>query len=105
MPAKRDPGALIGRSRAIELLVNVVLPWSAAVAEKSGRSGEAARSAFRLLPRPARYGALDFLELNLRGGGTRLPLDARRQQGLLHLYKTECTQGGCGRCALSQPRR
>ena len=75
-PAGR-PGALIGRSRAIELLVNAVLP------------------------RPGRYGALAFLETDLRSGDRPLRLDARRQQGLLALYKTECTQGGCGRCVLS----
>ena len=62
----------------------------------------AARRAFALLPRPARYGNLAFLEANLRGDGGPLPINARRQQGLLALFKTECTQGGCGRCATSR---
>lgn len=97
------PGALIGRSRAIELLVNAVLPWLAASAEREGDRELAARAraAFARLPRPARYGALAFLEGNLRQGRAPLRLDARRQQGLLALYKTECTQGGCGRCVFS----
>lgn len=99
----RGTGALIGRSRAIELLVNAVLPWAAALAEAAGehRAREAVLTCYAQLPRPARYGALAFLEANLRDGACPLPLDARRQQGLLALYKTECTQGGCGRCALS----
>jgi len=97
-----DERALIGRSRAMELLVNAVLPWRAACCERMEDSEGAslARSAFVALPRPARYGNLTFLENNLRAEG-RLPIDARRQQGLLALYKDECTQGGCGRCALS----
>jgi hypothetical protein len=99
----RSPGALIGRSRAVELLVNAVLPWAAALAESRGdrEAAAQARACFALLPRPGTYGALTFLEVNLRVDGRSLPLNARRQQGLLALYKTDCTQGGCGRCPLS----
>ena len=93
----------IGRSRAIELLVNAVLPWAAACAEARDdhAAADAARECFSRLPRPARYGALAFLENNLTDAEGALPVDARVQQGLLALYKTECTQGGCGRCRLS----
>jgi hypothetical protein len=93
----------IGRSRAIELLTNAVLPWAAARAERLGRRDEAGacRAAFEALPVPSRYGVLAFLEANLRDRDGRLPLNARRQQGLLTLYKTECSTGGCGRCRLS----
>jgi hypothetical protein len=93
----------IGRSRAIELLVNAVLPWAAAcaLAREDGVAADAARDCFVRLPRPARYGALAFLENNLTDAEGALPVDARVQQGLLALYKTECTQGGCGRCRLS----
>ena len=102
-PARRPAGALIGRGRASELLINAVLPWTVALAERRGASAHAAaaRAAFARLPSPARYGRLAFLEANLgvRSGAWRP--DARAQQGLLALYKTECTQGGCGRCALS----
>ncbi len=100
---ERSTAALIGRGRAIELLVNAVLPWAAACAEQRGDQETAAlaRACLARLPRPGRYGALAFLEANFRVEGRSLPLDARRQQGLLALYKTECTQGGCGRCPLS----
>ena len=99
----QSTAALIGRGRAIELLVNAVLPWAAACAAQRGDQETAAlaRACFARLPRPGRYGALAFLEANFRVEGRSLPLDARRQQGLLALYKTECTQGGCGRCPLS----
>jgi len=94
---------LIGRSRAIELLTNAALPWAAALASTRDRSDLLAEAFARYteLPRPARYGALGFLETNLRNGDKPLAINARRQQGLLTLYKSECTQGGCGRCALS----
>jgi hypothetical protein len=93
----------IGRSRAIELVTNAVLPWAAALASSRGRPDLVATAFARYaeLPRPARYGALNFLETNLRNGDKPLALSARRQQGLLALYKSECTQGGCGRCRLS----
>ncbi len=101
--ASRPPGALIGRGRAIELVVNAVLPWAAARAEARVDPAGATRApaCFSRLPRPAAYGALAFLEANLRAEDGPLPLDARRQQGLLGLYKSECSQGGCGRCPLS----
>jgi hypothetical protein len=94
---------LIGRSRAIELLTNAVLPWAAALAIRQNEPGLEARAfeRYAALPRPARYGALGFLETNLRNGDKPIALSALRQQGLLALYKSECTQGGCGRCALS----
>jgi hypothetical protein len=95
LPAKRPAGALIGRARAIEVLTNAVLPWAAALGDADG--AERARACFAALPRPAAYGMLGFLEQNL---GLQAP-DARRQQGLLALYKTECSQGGCGRCVFS----
>jgi hypothetical protein len=102
-PAAKPPGALVGRGRAIELLTNAVLPWAAAAGNARGSPETAARARdlYATLPRPARYGVLSFLENNLRAAGRPLPLDARRQQGLLALHKAECSRGGCGRCALS----
>ncbi len=102
-PARRPLGALIGRSRAVELLINAVLPWLTACCELAGNADGAAQAhdVYAALPVPARYGRLAFLEDNVRREGKRLRLTARRQQGLLALYKRECTQGGCGRCPLS----
>lgn len=98
------PTALIGRGRALEMAVNVVLPLATLLAE-ARRDGEAALRAQELLarlPRAGPYGATRFLEEALRSSeGRALRLNARRQQGLLHLYHAYCTQGGCGRCPLS----
>jgi len=95
----RLPPAFVGRSRALELLVNVVLPAAAA----SGEPGPAARARamFGKLPRPAVYGATRFIENALASEGLRVPVNARRAQGLLGLHHDWCTQNGCGRCPLS----
>jgi hypothetical protein len=86
------PG-IAGRSRAIEILTNAVLPvfWAAG-------SEALAEAAFRSLPIPVRYGAVKHIHSALAGD---VPLNARRQQGMLYLLKQYCTQGGCGRCPLS----
>jgi hypothetical protein len=93
------PAAFVGRSRALEILQNVVLP--AAVASGDPALAGNARDLFDRLPRPSSYGVTRFLENALRSSGERLPLNARRAQGLLALHRDWCTQGGCGRCPLS----
>jgi len=100
--ACRLPPAFVGRSRALEILVNVVLP----VACASGDPGLAAkaRALFARLPRPAIYGATKFIEAALASEGIRVPVNARRAQGLLELQRNWCTQNGCGRCSLSVSR-
>jgi hypothetical protein len=82
----------IGRARAIEILTNAALPTLAAA------GSETAEAAYRSLPLPARYGGVRHIHSALAGA---VPLDARRQQGMLYLLKQYCTQGGCGKCPLS----
>ena len=95
-------GALIGRGRALELLINVVLPFAAAWGEARGLTAlsQQALALFQRLPRSGSYGPVRFLESSLisRGGGW----SACCQQGLLYLYHQYCTQGGCGACPLSR---
>ena len=103
-PASRPPGALIGRGRALEILINVVLPLASAWGEREGDGPLARRSLalYQRLPSPGPYGATGFLQRNLRRGHSRsTPSHAHYQQGLLHLFRSYCTQGGCGRCPLS----
>jgi hypothetical protein len=95
----RMPRALIGRSRALEILVNVVLP--AAVASGDATLAMKARTLYARLPRPAAYGLTRFIENALESQGVRVPVNARRSQGLLALHRDWCTQNGCGRCPLS----
>jgi len=97
--ASRMPPAYIGRSRAIEILTNAVLP--AACASGDPALEGAARALFAKLPRAAVYGVTRYLEEALASEGVRVPVNARRAHGLLALNRDWCTQGGCGRCPLS----
>ncbi|HET9476054.1 MAG TPA: DUF2851 family protein [Dehalococcoidia bacterium] len=83
----------IGRSRAIETAVNAVLPCAAAAG-----LGAQAETLYARLPLPARYGNVSHIHNAL---GDAVPVNARRQQGMLYLLREYCSQGGCGRCPLS----
>ena len=85
----------IGRSRAIEIAANVVLPLLAAM--EGGRWERQAERLWVRLALPARYGPVRHLHDALAG----VRIDSRRQQGMLYLLGQYCTQGGCGRCPLS----
>jgi hypothetical protein len=88
----------LGRDRAIEIAVNVVLPFAAA----DTALAEKATSLLPGLAAAAPYGKTAFLEHNLRGpDGRRAVQSALAQQGLLSLLADWCSQGGCGRCPLS----
>ncbi len=95
----RLPPAFVGRSRALEILVNVVLPAAAASGDEA--LAAKARALYTKLPRPAAYGVTKFIENALASEGVRMPVNARRAQGLLALHRDWCTQNGCGRCPLS----
>jgi hypothetical protein len=95
--------ALVGRGRAIEILVNAVLPFLAAGgAGADDALQEQALALFRCLPAAGAYGATAHLERALAlHGGRRLTASARRQQGLLWLLHRYCRHGGCaGACPL-----
>jgi hypothetical protein len=99
----RLPAGLIGPGRAAELAVNIVLPFAVAWAERHGDAplAEAAVAVFRRYPRMSSYGVLKSLSGTL---GSRVTAGARRQQGMLHLFRRYCRQGGCaggGGCPLA----
>jgi hypothetical protein len=94
-----EKAALLGRARAQEIVVNVVLPFVAAVSPALAGAAVALLEALPALPP---YGKTAFLERNLTGaGGKRRVRRALEQQGLLAFLKRWCSQGGCGRCPLS----
>jgi hypothetical protein len=101
----RPTGALIGRGRALELLINVVLPFAAAWAEAHGLHAlsRRANAAFLRLPRSGSYGATRFLETALRPPQARSgSRNACYQQGLLYLYHQYCAEGECSLCPLTE---
>jgi hypothetical protein len=90
---------LIGQSRAADMVINVLLPFVYTCSRENGQK-ELAEKAYAL------YLAYPPVETNTieRHMRTQFGLknaqvnSARRQQGLLHLYKRWCTQGRCGEC-------
>ena len=97
--AARPLPALIGRGCSLELLVNAVLPFTAALGGWSGRL-ELVTAADSVLAglgsvgwnRHTRYMA-DTLRLERRGLGSALA-----QQGLLRIYRRWCREKHCGEC-------
>jgi hypothetical protein len=101
IPAGRNPPALLGNGRAADIVINVLLPFAAAWGRSLRRPDLAgkARELYRAYPRAAE----NTLERHMRaqaGLDRRLVNSARRQQGLLHVFKTRCSQGGCTECEM-----
>ncbi|HEY91089.1 MAG TPA: DUF2851 family protein [Dehalococcoidia bacterium] len=97
---------LLGRQRAADIVVNVLLPFMFARGQSAGRSDLAAEAL-------AIYGgyprlAVNTVEKHMKaqfGVTNTLIHSARRQQGLLHIYKTRCIRGKCPDCELGQVSR
>ena len=97
LPARGPVLALLGEDRAGIIVVNVLLPFAAAW----GPSALAAKAAeiYRCYPSLAENAPERYMRRQL--GVSRLPVNsARRQQGLLHVFKTFCSQGRCVACPL-----
>ena len=96
-------GALIGRGRALEVLINAVLPFAAAFGETRGLDALSRRALalFLRLPSAGSYGGTRFLESVLRPSGGDNLQGACRQQGRLYLYNHYCAAGECTICPLS----
>jgi hypothetical protein len=103
LPAGRIVPALLGRERAADIVVNVLLPFAAALGQagKHPELAEKAHGMYRCYPVLAE----NTLEKHMRkqlGIGCYLVNTARRQQGLIHIFKTLCSQGKCGDCPMGQ---
>ena len=93
--------ALLGSERAAEIAVNVLLPFAAAGGFTDTPSSLTEKAAG--IYREYRAAAENTLVKHMRkqlGIGRRLINTARRQQGLMHIYKTLCSQGKCIECPL-----
>jgi len=98
----RNP-SLIGSRRADDIIVNVLLPFTFAWSKVSTQP-ELERKALELYHGYPRL-AVNSVERHMRnqlGLSSSLVNSARRQQGLIHIYNTLCTQGRCSCCHLSQ---
>ena len=93
----------LGRNRASDIIVNVLLPFTFAWGKLTGQSAleRDAIALYRGYPRLAENGVERHMMSQL-GLSRNLVNSARRQQGLIHIYKTLCTQGKCRDCQLSR---
>ena len=94
---------LIGQTRAAEIAINILLPFVYALGEENGETALAEKSLalFDSYP-PAETNTVArhmMAQFGLCGSQVN---SARRQQGLLHLYKKWCTQGRCRECAAAE---
>jgi hypothetical protein len=92
---------LIGRTRAREIIINVLLPFMAACGKYNDQSGQVESASELYHIYPATEGNNIERHMITQLGIKRSQIKtAQRQQGLLHLYKRFCTQGRCGECQI-----
>jgi len=94
---------LLGSRRAADIVVNVLLPFTF-VWGKVSSAPELERKAFDLYRGYPKLG-VNTVERHMQdqlGLDSSLVNSAQRQQGLIHIYNTLCTQGRCDSCPLKQ---
>lgn len=92
---------LLGSGRAAEIVVNVLLPFALAWSKikELPTLGTQVSELYHRCPKPA-VNAVEKHMMNQLGLSGSQVNSARRQQGLIHIYNTLCTQGGCEQCPL-----
>ncbi len=102
LPGQRGIPAPIGIGRAADIIVNIILPFTAAWGQENSYH-VLARKALEIYQHYPRL-AENTLERHMRkqlGINGYLVNSAQRQQGLIHIYRTLCSQGRCHECPLS----
>jgi len=95
---------LLGSSRAADIAVNVLLPFMVAWGRLTSQP-EIERKAFDLYHRYPKL-VVNSIERHMTNQlklSSSLVNSAQRQQGLIHIYNSLCTQGRCNCCPLTQP--
>ena len=92
---------LLGRERAAEIVINVILPFFTAWCRSQGETelGRGLERICRLYP-PCETNSIQRHMLGQLKAEKGIVNSALRQQGLLHLYKTYCTHSRCLECLL-----
>lgn len=97
--------SLLGRSRAADIVVNVLLPFASAWGKLNSQL-ELVSKAFALYhnyPKLSVNTIEKHMIRQIKLGGD-LVNSAQRQQGLIHIYHTLCIQGKCDCCPLGITR-
>ena len=101
LPNQSNLPALLGGGRAADIIVNVLLPFALIQAELISHP-ELARQILEIYRRYPRLmiNRIERQMCNQLGVYSYLVNSARRQQGLIHIYRTLCSQGNCRVCPL-----
>ena len=99
----RLPKKLIGRDRAISLIVDCLIPFFLAISRTENQTElEQKLAAISLsTPKPSSNAVVDYMERQLFGQRPRTIIKSvRHQQALIQLYNDFCfmAPGGCGSC-------
>jgi hypothetical protein len=96
--------SLLGKWRAADIAVNVLLPFAFAWGKLNSQTEvkEKTFELYRSYPRLA-ANTVERHMIKQLGLNSWLVNSAQRQQGLIHIYNTLCSQGRCNCCQLSQP--
>jgi len=100
--SRTEIAALLGRSKAGEIAVNVILPFASAWGELTDEPGlsERAMGLYRSYPRLAENCLTQHMRKQLVLE-KHFDFTACRQQGLIHIFANYCREGRCGECPLS----
>ncbi len=101
---KSGNSAQLGKERAAEIIVNVVLPFAFAWGElfTEPRLSEKAFAAFQRYGKIADNEITRYMRKQL-GLAAKLELSTSQHQGLVHLFKTYCHCRECISCLLASP--
>jgi hypothetical protein len=99
---KGEP-ALLGKDRANDIIINVLLPFTAAWGRMNSRPELASKAEkmYQAYP-PLASNTIERHMSRQMGITGALINTARRQQGLLHIFKTFCALGRCGDCPVKR---
>lgn len=99
------PTQLLGRSRAADAAVNVILPFAIAYGEAHDDPALAvrARAAYRCYPALAENEITRYMARLIFGRTRTRGISAGHQQGLLHAYQRYCREKRCAECPLGVP--
>jgi len=99
----RNSETLLGRDRAADIVINVFLPFAVAWGRVNTRPKivKKAIEIYRRYPAPATNTLVRHMSRQLGIAGSTVNT-ARRQQGLLHIFKTLCSRGGCQNCPVKR---
>ncbi|MCL5074173.1 MAG: DUF2851 family protein [Chloroflexi bacterium] len=98
--------ARLGPARARDILINTILPWAFAYGQFAADDALTIKAIalYRIHPKSAPNAITRYMAEEILGLTGSLINSARRQQGLLHIYKQWCRAKACPACPVTRER-